>query len=231
VAFDRRKKIIIPAAGYGVRMGRPAAKELLPHPRTGRPLMHEVLESLAHQELPAVVLVRHDKPELIDFVESWQHSHPDQPVELLKVNPTVEWPQTVLLSAPAWTELNALYLPDTEFEPADMLKTLFAQLASADCAFAGHRVEDPSHWGLVQFAVDSFKIADKPKDVENCNWAWGLIAFRQKAGERLFGAILTANQTEEWQDVALKGARLELTDFKDLTRPGRTSGSRYGKGL
>ncbi len=199
-------------------MGRPAAKELLPHPRTGRPLIQEVLGNVARWNLPATVVVREDKLELIQFLKSWSSAHEKPGVDVLKVPPTQEWPHTVLQSMTHWATFNLLYLPDSEFAPMTIGPHLLAQLATVDCSFAAFDVTDPQNWGMVQTINPShFKIADKPKDFEN-GFAWGLIAFRQSVGEALFRTILAANQSGQWEVVDFTHSRLELTAFTDLTR-------------
>lgn len=214
------KKVILPAAGFGVRAGAPLSKEMLPHPGTGRPLIEEVLRRLAQFKLRAHVIVRKEKTNLIEFLTHFEN------VDVQLVDATQEWPDSVLRSKDFWAEENLLYLPDSEFAPLEMIDSLFEALTQYAVAFAGFAVEDPTQWGLVRFHDHGFEIADKPQDSKTPSapaWAWGLIAFRKDIGGELFAKILLSNQQKDWQRLGVSARAFQLEKYSDLTRTWRES--------
>jgi bifunctional N-acetylglucosamine-1-phosphate-uridyltransferase/glucosamine-1-phosphate-acetyltransferase GlmU-like protein len=202
--------VIVPAAGYGRRMGQPPAKELLPHPQTGRPLIGEALDRIAGQNLRAHVIVRDDKTALLDYLAN------RKTITVQTVKPTAEWPHTVLQSEASWAQHNLLYLPDTDFAPLDIMPRLLA--APTATAWAVHRVPDPEHWGMLKLSQGDLHVAEKPQDGSG-DWAWGMVAFQRSAGRNLFEAMIASGEaTGAWQKLRFSFRLIELESFRDLTR-------------
>ena len=206
------KKVILPAAGFGRRVGSPPAKEMLPHPQTGRPLIGEVLNRLLPWGWAVHVVTRREKTELRDFLSRFPH------VGVQTVNATLEWPDSVLSSKEAWADFNLLYLPDSEWTPVSLLPEMFLALEHHEVVFAGFKVQNPESWGVVRFESQGITIADKPREFDKIEWAWGSMAFRREVGRELFTRILLANQSGTWQKLSLSVARLEMESYVDLTR-------------
>ena len=235
-------KIIIPAAGYGKRMGSVSAKELLPHPNSGKPFLLEAIQKHQALQAPFHIISRKDKIELNEFIYSLKKGstlHPgsilqqdfsplsdpiDVPIELQCIEPSKEWPDTILQSKPYWTEWNLLVLPDADYHPLVTLKQL-EEFQKSDAAYSvlffTFNVENSSTWGMVRCATDFFEVVEKPQSTSNLmakDKAWGLILFHKNIGEALFSALLESNVDHFWKRIEGKAHEISLDDFEDLTR-------------
>ncbi len=84
--------ILIPAAGYGTRMGSPPAKEILHAPDTQSPLIERALSLTKKLGCRAHVITRKEKTSLIEYVIDYSnHNHLETTIQI--VNPTREWPE------------------------------------------------------------------------------------------------------------------------------------------
>lgn len=235
-------KIIIPAAGYGTRMGSVSAKELFPHPRSGIPFLLEAIQKHQALRAPFHIISRKDKVELNEFILALQKASTlhresilrqdfspskdsiDVPIELQCIEPSKEWPDTILQSKPFWAEWNLLVLPDADYGPLVTLKQFeeFQNLNPPHSAlFFTFHVEDSSTWGMVRCATDFFEVVEKPQFNSNLNVkdnAWGLILFNRKIGEELFSALLESNVDHLWKRIEGKAYEISLDYFEDLTR-------------
>ena len=141
-------RMIIPAAGWGRRVGSPASKELWPHPRYPQQSYLSVAVALAEQlQLKPLVLSRDSKKEL----NQWLHSSLSAD-EFLIMPETREWVDTLLGSAAYWETKNILFLPDAWFEPAKKaLQEIVSALDDVEWAWGMHQVplSEVASWGVL----------------------------------------------------------------------------------
>lgn len=197
-------KAIIPAAGFGTRMGMKPneSKELLPH--NGRPLIEHTLELCSIFKLTPHVITRVEKQDLIEYCKA--RSIECQILDKVEG----EWPDTVLKSQPYWDWDNILLLPDTVFGPISAIETMKMNL-SLGCRYvlALHNVADISMWGSVQdyYLIEKSSVVGPGK-------AWGILGFNSVYGEELFTAMSKRNEPFRLRDCAF----VQLANFADLTR-------------
>lgn len=217
--------IIIPAAGFGTRMGMKPnqSKELLPDPVNNEPIIEWHLEKLGKRDVH--IITRAEKQDLIDYIFEKGLSTSIQIIE-----PKGEWASTVLESQKVWNEDNILVLPDTRWTlnegtlPEDIYPMIEKELETHDLVFAVHKVDDCRLWGKIQLdpftkkplaTVEKEDIAFKLEGL-----AWGLIGFKSKVGAELFQAYTEKGKwfrfPKNW-----KVKIIELESFKDITRTGK----------
>ena len=228
-----RITIIIPAAGYGTRVGSPQSKELLIDENTGRPLIDRALgiQDLINRNhnrnhnheviIHTHVITRAEKKDLIEYVET-------RGVQAQIITPSKEWPDTVLQSANFWTDKNLLILPDTIWEPNEIILGMLDSLDHVDVAVATFDTQDLQSFGAFVNVNGEVWHAEKPAnsnfkdDNYDANYdaakAWGLIAFRREAGAQLFAQMLKSTFDHEWRKLAASVQFCELESFIDLTR-------------
>lgn len=210
--------VILPCAGFGQRMGMKnnESKEMLKDLyNDNKPLIDWHLDKL--KDYQTVVVTREEKTDLIDYLAE------KQIFTLLLNDVSKEWPNSVLYSKVSWEENNILVLPDTRFEPTDIVSRIDQELQNGfDLVFAVHKVEDCSKWGKVFLDPYSNKplyTQEKPELAFKLDGlAWGLIGFKKPVGESLFQAYLDKtifNLTK------LKVKIIYLNSFKDITRTGK----------
>jgi hypothetical protein len=113
--------VIIPAAGYGRRVQASItslplrSKELLPGPE-GEPLINHCLQQAADHGLPVHLITRKEKIDLIEHVEKFCQEK-EIPFAIQRIEPSREWPESILMSEKFWLEKNILCLPDTVYGP------------------------------------------------------------------------------------------------------------------
>ena len=210
-----RPLVLIPAAGYGVRVGSPPAKECLPHPHQPHKSFIEVAyDRIQSWGADPLLIVREDKAALID---KWRSLAPEG--SYLLVPPTPDWVQTLLLSSPYWRASNLLLLPDVEWAPTAAPTQILKALDQSfyQMAFLLHTVSHPKPWGIVTSSQLAF---EKPSfDIGQSFKAWGLVGFCSSPEVIQFW--------REYQESAKTnvGARIpepfwqgELESFEDLTR-------------
>lgn len=207
--------ILVPAAGYGVRVGSPPAKELLLRPTLNRPLIDLPLLLAEDRGWPSVVIIRKDKQLLIDYL---QREFPNTVLSL--IDPTPDWPSTMLMSAPQWTEKNILFLPDVDFAPTTSLDEICDKLNNHDIVVANHRVQDPHNWGHLWWSSEEkIGLIEKPvQPLPQGAKAWGLLGFKREFGTNLFQSQLLSQQTQTPQVIRGKLGEIPLHHFQDLTR-------------
>lgn len=205
------KAIIIPAAGFGKRMGEIESKEMLISPQTHEPLINFSLNLAKLVQAKPIVITRETKQNLISHLEQ-KKIHPQI------VGITKEWAHTVLLSKDSWEENNVLILPDVEFSPLGIVKDLFLALQNHELAFATFDVKIPNLWGMVFGQESGIHIAEKPSVNIDEAKAWGIIAFKKDKGEELFTKILESTDDHEYKKVQATYKILKVEKFIDLTR-------------
>ena len=208
--------VIIPAAGYGKRVGSPAAKELLPDPVLGEPMILWSLRLCWQNGWLPVVISRQDKEGLNRYLQDLA-----QPLKILKISPSREWPDTVLQSSHSWAAKNLLLLPDTRFAPTSILPALVDALDENDLVWATFMQKTLDSWGVVGRDRDGYFHCEKPRTIPNelqSALAWGVIGFRQSAGRATFKALLDSTLSHQWFRLPFRETCLPLEHFRDLTR-------------
>jgi dTDP-glucose pyrophosphorylase len=196
-------KLIIPAAGYGTRMGMTASqsKELVPvESEHGR-----VIDWILKQTKNALVIIRPDKKSLKNYL-----SHKYR-VDLMEIQNSSEWTDTVYRSRLAWDDRNCLVLPDTRYAPTSIIHDINKALHDHDIVFATHEVQDPHKWGVIAGDL----LYEKPTNNQAPARAWGLIGFTKKAGTELFKDL---NERKVFNLSKYRVKFIPLESFKDITR-------------
>ena len=88
-------KIIIPAAGFGTRVGSPEAKEMLIL-QDQQPLIDFAIQLAKENQAVAHVITRKEKKSLIAHLQN------QTAVNIQLIEPSKEWPDTILKSKDFW---------------------------------------------------------------------------------------------------------------------------------
>ena len=206
--------VLIPAAGFGRRMGSPEAKELMPL-REGQPLIDEPLKMALQRNWQVVLITRKEKKSLVDHVLKYKEM--GLSLEVLYVLPTKEWPESLLLSKEKWNLWNLVVLPDTFYAPFHIWDQMFeATNSDIDLVVAQHSVSCSSKWGVLNPDTKGLVIAEKQKGFPK---AWGLYMFSEIWGERILKAQLQSQQENKLIELAgCRSFALDLDVFGDFTR-------------
>jgi choline kinase len=218
--------ILIPAAGFGQRVGSPPAKELLIRPLTDRAFIDWPLELALKRNWRALVISRHDKISLNKYIEDYcirllsnSSDVNSLSIELLKISASTDWYDTLLQSKEYWSERNIIFLPDVQFAPSGILDQLDSALQENDLAVAVHSVEDSENWGHIYDINDRLWAAEKPKQkLPLKGFAWGLFGFQKNAGTEVLTAQWQSQVENKPQEIKKKCAFFNLESFSDLTR-------------
>jgi hypothetical protein len=209
---------ILPSAGFGVRMGTPESKEMLAVDGEDRPLIQFALDLFYNRPGHIVVPTRAEKKNLISFLRT---HYPRVIVQIIE--PSQEWPDTVLKSEKHWLKKNILVLPDTRWDPVDAVFQIMKDLDQREFSFSTFVAAQLEHWGV--FSSEPLGVCDKPpQSVLHGSLAnyfpWGHIAFQQQIGEHLFSKILLSQKSLQFEnlDCSSFGEPTLLNYFKDLTR-------------
>lgn len=209
--------VLVPAAGFGRRVGSPEAKELLLRD-DGTLLIDLALQTASERGWPVHVITRPEKRSLIRYLEQVPH------VTVQTIGPTFDWPETLLASEHYWHEWNLVFLPDMEFKPRKIVDDLafMMSLGKADVVTANHLVNDPEKWGVLWPEKGiGLTVGEKvPVNVDEPRWAWGLYGFRKTVGKVLLEAQLASCRDHRLKHLQIRAASLQLDEFKDLTREG-----------
>lgn len=208
--------VLIPAAGFGTRVGSPPAKELLPGP-SGSPLIAFGLEQARLRGWPVHVITRAEKTELIAYLEAYRQQWGLE-LAIQIIDPSREWPDTLLQSEPSWHEKNLLCLPDTVFEPLGVWDRLAG--SSADIAAAVFDPPDFSVWGVFRQDSSGLSVCEKPSSssVADGDRAWGVLCWRRESGLALLRAQLESGRDHQWKKIAASLEFFPLSSFDDVTR-------------
>ncbi|MEW6055464.1 MAG: NTP transferase domain-containing protein [Bdellovibrionota bacterium] len=218
--------LLVPAAGFGKRVGSPRAKELLADER-GLPMIDWCIEHARDRKWKSVVVTRAQKTELIEYL-AFKRSPLHPVLETCEIKESLEWPDSLLQSQLHWSENNLVVLPDTRFKPAHVLDQLSAALRQgAHAAFALFDVNEETHgpfcaWGIVD--PSRFVLCEKPREIpsgmekKNCK-AWGAFGFKKHYGKELLELMLESTLSHRWQKLSRETKFAQLESFVDLTRP------------
>lgn len=212
-----RPLVLIPAAGFGVRAGRPEAKEMLER-RAGEPLINWPLQLAQDRGWSAHVITRREKKSLINHIEDLRARSAAE-IHIQLVEPTRDWPQTLLQSEPYWHNWNLVLLPDVEFYPVEVLDTLAAHMSPQwDVLWAEHLQSNLSSWGTFERkSDDQVALCEKPKP-KRSGWAWGVYAFHRSVGKMILETQCRSTVDHIRRNLQLKGKGFRLETFVDLTR-------------
>ncbi len=215
---------LIPAAGFGKRVGEPPAKEMLIDPENQKPLIDWSLQLAVDLGLKPVVITRESKTSLISYLEKYWRS---RGVAIHLVSHSKEWPDSILQSEVLWGAINLMLLPDTRFKPTSLVEDLIRDCEkNKDASFGYFRTnESLDTWGVLDWRESrTLKICEKPKILSK-NFSpqdniapWGLISFKKEVGKNLFSDLLKSNQSHEWFDFKNSYSLHELNSFRDITR-------------
>lgn len=200
-------RAIIPAAGYGTRMGMKPneSKEMLYDRKTCMHIIDYSINLCRLYGVQPLVILRKEKMDLYYYCED------ELGVNTMMIEPSGEWPDTVLASESRWDEYNILILPDTRFEPTNVIQLIKNDLENgAMSSIALHSVTDSCKWCIVK----DYDLIEKPTLHENA-WAMGLIGFHKSEGSRLFKGLRTRGAPCELIDASFQ----YLNRFEDITRP------------
>lgn len=207
-------KVIIPCAGYGTRVGSPLAKELMPSKIDGNPLIYFILQEAIKRKWDIHVITRKEKTTLIDYLSNFPKTY----VQI--VEPTKEWPESILESKKYWNDKNLLVLPDTYFTPLGILDDMESQICCYEAVYGIIEKNNYETWGVVDAASKNLKLIEKPNAtlIKNSHRAWGMIAFQNDVGEEIFRAHLESTFDHQEKILPVKSKYLHLEVFEDLTR-------------
>ena len=242
--------MIIPAAGFGRRVGSPLSKEMLVLEDSGQPLIENSLNIALLNCWKVCIATRKEKTNLLAHLKKWSEKID---IKIQFIENSKEWPDTILQTAPHWTEKNIMILPDTRWSAPTQNElatesALVNSLDSYSCAYATFSVDEPQFWGNISSSspqsmcqaetppqanarskteasgrafsnLPLLKIAEKPKHILDSSFkAWGLVAFRKSAGEKLWTAHLQSTLENKEIELNLDSIQFPLASFIDLTR-------------
>jgi dTDP-glucose pyrophosphorylase len=209
-------RILLPAAGFGKRLGQPEAKEMLHLRGEGRPLIDWSLEICKKYEFKPLIISRKDKTHLNEYLEINKDKYH---LDICYIDASKEWPDTVLQSKTYWLQKNILMLPDTRFSPIEILSKMSKSLDDFKYSFATFKVQDLTTWGVLRSGHKETSIAEKPKHSLTGDQAWGLFGFQKNYGEILLQKML--HSESEYQIFTNERIfTIPLEYFEDKTRDG-----------
>lgn len=228
-AFVNDALILIPAAGYGTRVrtvqdratptASPDCKEMLSRPGYDH-MIDFALDIAARLHVAAHVITRKDKVSLAAHLERRQR---EQPLTFQFVEPTREWPESILVSEPHWRARNLVILPDSDFSPLSIIVEMIEALASAQTVWALFEAsaDECRSYGVVDTKLN--RHAEKPLDPHGAQ-PWGVFGFRHEAGRKLCANLLESTLaqpyegTRKWFNLPPPSQYFALAHYKDLTR-------------
>lgn len=201
-------KCIIPAAGYGSRMGmKPGqSKEMLKDPHhtnsNSKPIIAWALELCNIFKMEPLVITRKEKQDLRQYLFN-------ENVKFMDIEVEGEWYDSVLKSVDHWEEKNMLILPDTRFSSLKCIQNMQNSLELGNKSiWALHKVKDPENWGIIK----DYMMFEKPKNLQGEQWAWGLMGFQKFEGEAIFSSMKRSHYYLEEAGFTF------LDKFEDITR-------------
>lgn len=210
--MNQKTKIIIPAAGYGTRVNSPESKELLISPVNNKPLIQFALDIASSYEFDVHVITRIEKKGLIAYLNNYSS------VKTQIIEPSKEWPDTILKSYEFWNEKNILILPDTFFKPINAIKAIDQTLDRVPIAVGAFQRDNYKTFGVFDSSQYQYSLCEKPISTNSKTLAWGILGFKKEIGHELFKALLESTFDHEWKNTGLNYERLMLEEFSDLTR-------------
>lgn len=214
--------VIIPAAGFGKRVGKKISKELLYYQNDRFRLIEWALNLAKSHKFKPFVISRIDKSDLNNYLEE---NYPE--IHIMKILESEEWTHTMQLSETLWGDKNILILPDTRFEPENIIDKISLELDRVDICMGSFSIEDVSQWGIVQKKEKEYYIAEKPKNILNDNsynleedvFAWGVLGFRKSVGASLFKILRESSKDHQFKKIPKSKIEIiKLNSFVDIAR-------------
>lgn len=213
-----RPLVVIPAAGYGQRVGSPPAKELMNHPHyKNLTFMDAAIQKIHEWGGEPFVITRKNKNALVEWLIQ-------NNVSYFLIDESPEWVSTLIQSSFFWREKNLLLLPDSEFLPLNIGKLLIDDLDRYPMSVATHLVTDGQYWGTLKCEENLespfWTFYEKYKNTsEPVSLAWGLIAFRGTLESLKFWYQYEKSQiSQTGVSVSFSLILRELEQYKDLQR-------------
>lgn len=206
--------VIIPAAGFGKRVGTPKSKELLYYKDDSFPLIQWCLNLCKKYELKPIVISRKDKIDLNEFLVS-------RNIETCLIDKSEEWTHSVELSQDYWGPKNILILPDSRFKPEDILLQIQTRLSYSNLVFGVFDIAQPQEWGVLSKKDERYLISEKPRTVQSydSSVAWGIIGFQKEAGAKLFSSLRKSSKDHLFYPIESQGVEcFRLHSYEDVTR-------------
>lgn len=214
----KNRLLLLPCAGFGRRVGSPLIKEMLPIGLNSRPLIDFSLNVAIQYQFDVHLITRSEKRTLVEYAKQFL-SGSSVRFTFQDIDPSKEWPDTLLKSVKYWHEENLVVLPDTQWTPLESVQEVADQLKVVDATYGTFEAADFKTWGFVSAGLSSLKICEKPQTPLSSDFkAWGLMAFRGNAGESILRAHLESTITHEIQTLPLSSLAINLKSFRDLTR-------------
>lgn len=142
----------------------------------------------------------------------------EQKINHYLIHQSIDWTDTVLQASKYFNEENILLLPDTYFDPEDIIPLLIDELTISPLTFGTFSTHEPKLWGCLKLIGENYQIAEKPNIHDELK-AWGLIAFKKHAGEKLFKLLLESTKDHQFKNLDFcKISQIPLNRFFDLTR-------------
>jgi choline kinase len=216
--------LLVPAAGFGERMGFPPAKELLIRPGTNKPFIDWPLELAIERNWRVVIISRQDKLSLNQYIENYINNYilaheGVSPIQLLKISSSTDWYDSVMQSESYWSNYNIVFLPDVYINPITILDYLSGGLVDNELVVARHSVIDPQNWGHIYDFNKKIYFIEKPKvELVPSSVAWGLFGFQKKSGMAVLTALWKSQIEQKIQVLEKTCTFFSLEAFYDLTR-------------
>lgn len=209
-------KIILPCAGFGLRVGKPESKEMLSDPEGQKPLIDFSLEIVKNRSWSAVIITRSEKRNLIDYLN--QKKSLGYNIEIKIIEPSQEWPDTILKAKELWGFKNILILPDTRWTPLEAVDQMAEALERVKLVYAVFTLGEDKRFGFVRTVGNQLEIHEKPLHPQPDSVPWGLVGFHKDIGEEVFRAHLQSTLHQKPIGFSVAGEFVPLTSFYDLTR-------------
>jgi len=221
-------QLILPAAGFARRLGGPKAKELLLNEQ-GEPLINAWLNWAASQNIPVHVITRQEKTELIEHLKEWRQKMA-APLSVQIIEPTIEWPETLLQSQVYWAQNIIVGLPDSILHPLSVLSAALTRLTQeARLELIYGVLENAPDLEKMGGICDSntkapgteLKIFEKPfgNELEEEKFqAWTFMAFKKDRGEQILQTHLRSTLERVPLAIKINWLKMPVVSYIDATR-------------
>lgn len=209
--------VLLPAAGWGQRMGSPNSKEILINPEYNIAYIQFAIESVTELLCPIIIITRKEKTQLTEWIRDYKIKNPLVDLQIFFITDSSEWPDSLLQTSDLWSEYNLVLLPDTDWKPKNQVHAILNHLQHADVVYSIFPTEK-LNWGFVKRMDNEFELVEKPKQLVSGFSAWGHIGFRQSAGQDILKAHLQSTMDHEVKRLPLRIKVEPLQAFQDRTR-------------
>lgn len=220
---NKNIKILIPAAGFGTRVGSPPAKELFIREDTKQPMIEWSLGLATQENISATIITRKDKSYLIDYLQN--HPNYNSTFDLHLIESSTDWQDTLLQAQDVWGLNNIVLLPDVTWQPIQKLSQLVNSLthdSTPSISIALHSVSDFEKWGILcEDKNNAYIWCEKPKEIPTNTkmlGAWGIFGFHKNIGFNLLTQLIESQKQKKYFELKEKVNLVHLDYFKDLTR-------------